>query len=299
VAPHAGGADTLTDGAMHDVLTTPARTPATVRIEPARGLWRSLGLREAWTARELLLLLAWRDIRVRYKQTVFGAAWALIQPLLTMVVFSIFFGRLAKVPSDGIPYPLFAAAALVPWTYFSNALSQSSMSLVATPDLITKIYFPRVLIPCSAVLAGLLDFAIAFVVLVVMALAYGEHPGAEVLVVVPLLALTVVTVVGVGLWLAALNVQYRDVRYALPFVVQLWLFVTPIAYPSSLLDEPWQTLFGLNPMAGVVEGFRWALTGADTAPGPMVIVSAVTALVLLVTGLLYFKRVEDRFADVV
>jgi lipopolysaccharide transport system permease protein len=279
---------------MDDALTT-----TTVRIEPPRGLWRSLGLREAWAARELLLLLAWRDIQVRYKQTVLGGAWALIQPLLTMVVFSVFFGSLAKVPSDGIPYPLFAAAALVPWTYFSNALSQSALSLVATPDLIAKIYFPRLLVPAAAVLAGLLDFAIAFVVLLVMAVAYGEPPGPEALLVVPLLALAVTTVLGCGFWLAALNVQYRDVRYALPFLVQLWLFITPIAYPSSLIDEPWQTLFGINPMAGVVEGFRWALTGADTAPGPMVLVSAVTAVVLLVTGVLYFKRVEDRFADVV
>jgi lipopolysaccharide transport system permease protein len=218
---------------------------------------------------------------------------------MTMVVFSVFFGRLAKIPSDGIPYPLFSAAALIPWMYFSNAINQSALSLITTPDLISKIYFPRLLIPFSPVLAGVLDFLIAFLVLIGMGLYYGVTVGIEALVIIPLLGLAMVTATGVGLWLAALNVQYRDVRYALPFILQIWLFATPIAFPSSLLSEPWRTLFGLNPMAGVVEGFRWALTGADTAPGPMVLVSVVAAVVLLVSGLVYFKRVEERFADVV
>jgi lipopolysaccharide transport system permease protein len=269
------------------------------RIQPPHGLWRSLELREAWGARELLLFFVWRDIKVRYKQTAFGAAWAVIPPVMTIVVFSIFLGSFAKVPSDGIPYPLFAASALIPWTYFANALSQAALSLVVTPDLIAKIYFPRMLVPAAAVVAGLIDLAISFLVLLCLGIYYGIVPGIEVLALFPLVLLAAVSALGAGLWLAALNVQYRDVRYALPFIVQFWLFATPVVFPSSLLPEPWRTLLGLNPMAGVVEGFRWAFAGANTAPGSTILISVVTALVILVTGTVYFKRVEDRFADVV
>jgi lipopolysaccharide transport system permease protein len=269
-----------------------------IRVEPARG-WRALDVKDVWRHRELLYFLTWRDVKVRYKQTAFGAGWAILQPLLTTLVFSVVFGRLAKIPSNGVPYPVFALAALVPWMFFSNAVTLGSNSITQTPDLITKIYFPRVLMPAASVLGGLLDVVIASSLLVAMTFYYGIVPGPEVLVLLPLLLLAVITALGVTLWLSALNVEYRDVRYALPFLVQLWLFATPVAYPSSLVDEPWRTILGLNPMAGVVEGFRWALLGTQPAPGPLVLASTATALFILVTGLVYFRRVEDRFADVI
>jgi lipopolysaccharide transport system permease protein len=271
--------------------------PVTV-IRPSHG-WRAVNLSEVWAYRELLYFLVWRDIKVRYKQTAFGASWAVIQPFFTMVIFSLFFGRLAGVPSDGLPYPIFAFAALVPWTFFANGLSMSANSLVGSQELIRKVYFPRLTIPTATVLAGLVDFAIAFVVLLGMMLAYGIVPGLTVLWTLPLLLLALVTSLGVGLWLSALNVQYRDVRHAVPFLTQLWLFATPIAYPSSLLGEPWRTLYALNPMVGVVEGFRWALLGAETAPGPMILVSSAAALALLLGGAFYFRRMERVFADIV
>jgi lipopolysaccharide transport system permease protein len=267
-------------------------------IRPSRG-WRAVNLREVWAYRELLYFLIWRDIKVRYKQTAFGASWAVIQPFFTMVIFSLFFGRLAGVPSDGLPYPIFAFAALVPWTFFANGLSMSANSLVGSQELIRKVYFPRLTIPTATVLAGLVDFSIAFVVLLGMMLVYGIVPGLTVLWTLPLLLLALVTSLGVGLWLSALNVQYRDVRHAVPFLTQLWLFATPIAYPSSLLGEPWRTLYALNPMVGVVEGFRWALLGAETAPGPMILVSTAAALALLLGGAFYFRRMERVFADIV
>jgi lipopolysaccharide transport system permease protein len=268
------------------------------RIRPSRG-WMALGLRELWEHRELLWFLAWRDVKVRYKQTALGAGWAILQPVVTMVVFSLFFGRLAKVPSDGLPYPIFSFAALVPWTFFSQSLSQSANSLVGSQNLITKVYFPRLAIPIATVLAGLVDFALAFVVLLGMMLAYGIVPGPQIVALLPLLLLALVTALGAGLWLSALNVQFRDVRYAVPFLTQLWLFLTPIAYPSSLLGEPWRTVYGLNPMAGVVEGFRWALLGSGEPPRPMLAASVLAALVLLVSGAFYFRRMEKTFADVV
>ena len=267
-------------------------------IRPSRG-WISLNLRDLWEYRELLYFLTWRDIKVRYKQTVLGAAWAIIQPFFTMIVFSLFFGRLAKIPSDGIPYPIFSYAALVPWTFFANGLAQSSSSLVASANLITKVYFPRLVIPISAVISGGVDFALAFVVLLGMMLFYGIVPTGAVVWLPLLLLLALVTSLGVGLWLTAMNVQFRDVRYAVPFLVQAWLFASPIAYPSSLLDEPWRTLYGINPMAGVIEGFRWALLGTETAPGPIILVSALMAVGLLVSGAFYFRRMEKTFADVV
>lgn len=268
------------------------------RIRPSRGRV-SLNLRELWDYRELLWFLVWRDVKVRYKQTVLGAGWAILQPIATMVVCSLFFGRLAGMPSDGLPYPVFSFAALVPWTFFSQGLSQSANSLVGSHNLITKVYFPRLAIPISTVLAGLVDFALAFAVLLVMMLAYGIVPGPEVVALAPLLLLAFVTSLGAGLWLSALNVQYRDVRYIVPFLTQLWLFLTPIAYPSSLLGEPWRTVYGLNPMAGVVEGFRWALLGTAEPPGPMLAASVLAALALLAGGALYFRRTERTFADVI
>ena len=269
------------------------------RIEPSRGWSSALELGEVWRSRELVQFLTWRDIKVRYKQTILGGLWAVLQPFLTMVVFSLFFGHLAKIPSEGVPYPLFAFAGLVPWTYFSNSMTLSANSLVGTPDLVTKVYFPRVIMPAASVFGGLVDFALAFVVLVGLIAYYGVAPGIEVLLLVPLLALEIVTALGVALWLSALNVQYRDVRYVVPFLAQLWLFLTPVAYPSSLVGEPWRALLGLNPMTGVVEGFRWALLGTSPAPGPEVLISAVVALVLLAGGLLFFRRIEDQFPDVI
>ncbi|MBC7185498.1 MAG: ABC transporter permease [Calditrichaeota bacterium] len=270
-----------------------------LRIEPSRG-WVSLKLRELWEYRELLYFLTWRDVKVRYKQTVLGAAWAIIQPLFTMVVFSLFFGKLAKIPSDGIPYPIFSYAALVPWTFFANGMSQSSNSLVGAANLIKKIYFPRLVIPISAVVSGVVDFALAFIVLLGMMLAYGIVPTINVVFLPLLLLLAFVTALGVGMWLSAMNVQFRDVRYVVPFLTQFWMFATPIAYPSSLIqNDVLRTLYGINPMTGVIEGFRWALLNTNTAPGPMIIVSSLVAVALLVSGAFYFRRMEKTFADVV
>jgi lipopolysaccharide transport system permease protein len=267
-------------------------------VKPSEG-WTSLKLDELWEYRELLYFLTWRDIKVRYKQTVLGAAWAIIQPFFTMVVFSLFFGKLAKIPSDGIPYPIFAYAALVPWTFFANGLNQSSNSLVGSATLIQKVYFPRLVVPISSVISGVFDFILAFVVLLGMMLYYGIFPTVSIVWLPFLLLLTFITSLGVGLWLSALNVQFRDVRYTVPFLTQFWLFATPIAYPSSLLSEPWRTLYGINPMVGVVEGFRWALLGTDTAPGPIIIVSSFMAVTLLAGGAFYFRRLERTFADVI
>ena len=273
-------------------------SPNSLRIEPSRG-WVSLKLGEIWEYRELLYFLTWRDIKVRYKQTALGAAWAIIQPFFTMLVFSLFFGRLAKIPSDGVPYPIFSFAALVPWTFFANGLSQSSNSLVGSSNLITKVYFPRLIIPISAVISGVIDFALAMVVLFAMMIYYGVSPTINVLFLPLFVLLAFVTSLGVGLWLSALNVEYRDVRYVLPFVVQFWMFATPIAYPSTLLHDPWRTIYGLNPMVGVIEGFRWALLGTQTAPGPIIFVSSLAAILILLFGAFYFRRMEKTFADVV
>jgi len=275
-------------------------------IRPSQG-WRALDLREFWRYRGLLYFLVWRDVKVRYKQTALGASWAIIQPVFTMVVFSLFFGRLGGIPSDGLPYPIFSFAALVPWTFFANGLTHSANSLVGSQNLIKKVYFPRLAIPVGTVLAGVVDFALAFSVLIIMMLFYGIMPTWSVLWLLPLLGLALITSLGVGLWFSALNVQYRDVQYIAPFLVQLWLFLTPIAYPSSMLEERWRTVYALNPMAGVIEGFRWALlSGAEieggvelAAPGPMVAVSTAAAIAILVGGAFYFRRLERTFADVV
>ena len=269
-----------------------------IRIEPSRG-WISLKLNELWEYRELLYFLAWRDIKIRYKQTVLGAAWAIIQPFFTMVVFSVFFGRLAGIPSDGVPYPIFSFAGLVPWTFFANSLNQSSNSLVSSANLIQKVYFPRLAVPIATVFSGLVDFAVAFLMLLAMMLYYGMVPTLNVLWVPSFFLLALVTSLGVGLWLSAMNVRFRDIRYTVPFVIQFWLFATPVAYPSSLLSEPWRTLYGLNPMVGVIEGFRWGLLGTNTAPGSVIFVSSFVAIAILVGGAFYFRRVEKTFADIV
>jgi lipopolysaccharide transport system permease protein len=269
-----------------------------VSIGPSRG-WFDLQLRELLRYRELLYFLVWRDVKVRYRQTVLGAAWAILQPLLGMVVFSLFFGRLAGVPSEGVPYPIFSYTALVPWQFFANGVTQSANSLVGSAGLLTKVYFPRLVIPSSSILSGVVDFLLAFLVLLGMMLFYGIAPTANAIWLPLLLLLALVTSLGVGIWLAALNVEYRDVRYVVPFLLQLWLFATPVVYPSSLVPEAWRAIYALNPMVGVVEGFRWALLGTATAPGPMVFVSALAAFVIFVGGIVYFRRMEDTFADVV
>ena len=271
--------------------------PRTVII-PSRG-WVSLKLGELWEYRELLYFFIWRDVKVRYKQTALGVAWAVLQPLFTMVIFSLFFGRLAKMPSDGVPYPIFAFAALIPWMFFANGLNQASNSLVANSNLINKVYFPRLTMPIASVLGGLVDFVSAFLMLLGMMVYFEIYPTVNVVWIPAFLLLALVTSLAVSIGLAALNVHYRDVRHTVPFIVQCWLFATPIAYPSSLLPEAWRAVYAINPMVGVVEGFRWALLGTDTSPGPMILVSSLAALTLLVGAALYFRRLERSFADVI
>lgn len=279
--------------------------PVTI-IKPSRG-WVSLRLDEVWQFRELFYFFIWRDIKVRYKQTVLGAAWAIIVPFMNMVVFSLFFGRLADMPSDDIPYPLWNFAALVPWQFFTNGVNNSANSLVTNANMIKKIFFPRLVLPTAAAVSGIVDFILAFLVLLLMALGYHVFNIAGFSVSLTLnvlwlplfLLLAVTTSLGVGLWLSAMNVQFRDVRHVVPFLVQFWLFATPIAYPSSLIPEAWRVVYGLNPMAGVVEGFRWTLLNTPAPPGAMLAVSAVTSLVLLTSGAYYFRRLEKTFADVV
>jgi len=272
--------------------------PPIAFIKPPSKL-TAIDWRELYQYRELLYFSIWRDIKVRYKQTALGATWAVIQPFMTMVVFSIFFGRLAGLPSEGVPYPIFTYTALVPWTYFANALTQSSSSLVEQERVVTKVYFPRLLVPLAPVVAGLLDLFISFFVLILMMLFYGITPTATVLTLPLFILLAAATAFSVGLWLSAINVQYRDVRYTIPFIIQFWLFATPVAYSASLVPEYLRPLYGLNPMVGVVEGFRWALLGNRPAPGPLLLVSVLVVIVLLVSGLYYFRRMEDSFADVI
>jgi lipopolysaccharide transport system permease protein len=260
--------------------------------------WVALNLRDLWAYREVLYFLMWRDIKVRYKQTLFGVAWAIIQPLFTMLIFSLFFGRLAGIPSDGIPYPLFAYSGLVPWMFFANAVSNGGNSLVGSPNLITKVYFPRMIIPCAAVGAGLMDFAIAFVFLLILMVPYGVVVTWNLLMVPVLIILTTLLALGLGMWLAALNVQYRDVRYALPFLIQLGMFATPIIYPASLVPAQWHWVLALNPLAGLVEGYRTALFGQEWHWMVFSISSSVT-LVSLVVFAYTFRRMEKNFADVV
>lgn len=284
----------IIDHTAEDVLKT--KRPKLI-LEPSRG-WTSLQLKELWEYRELLYFLIWRDVKVRYKQTVLGAAWAVIQPVFTMLVFSLFFGKLGKIPSDGIPYPLFSYSALLPWNFFAQSINESSNSLVGSSSLIRKVYFPRLVIPIAGVLAGLVDFGIAFVVLIGMVIYYKVHFTLNLLLLPLFLLLAIGASLGVGLWLSALNVKYRDVRFTLPFLTQFWLFATPVAYPSSMLQEPWRTVYGLNPMVGVVEGFRWALLNTSP-PGPMIGLSALVTILMVVLGAFYFRRMEKTFADLV
>ncbi len=278
-----------------DRLPSPSVKPVR-HIEASKNV--SLGMKELWDYRGLIYFLVWRDIKVRYKQTVMGASWALLQPFFTMVIFSLFFGKLAQVPSDGIPYPIFSYAALVPWMFFANGLQNSSNSLVSNVEMLKKVYFPRLTMPLSAIIAGLLDFGIAFGLLLVMMLYFHIIPNTNIIWIPFFLLLAVITVFGAGFWLSALNVQYRDVRYIVPFLVQAWMFATPIAYPSSLVPEPWRALFGINPMAGVIEGFRWALLGVDTRPSPIILVSFFVSVALFISGMYYFRKMEKTFADV-
>jgi lipopolysaccharide transport system permease protein len=267
------------------------------RIAPPGG-WLDLNLAEVWAHRELLYFFVWRDIKVRYKQTVIGAGWAVLQPVLTMAVFTLFFGRLARIPSDGIPYPVFFFAAILPWMYFANALSGATSAMVENQRIITKVYFPRLLLPAAPVVSGLMDFAIGLLLLGALMLFYGIAPGARALLLPVFLLLAVLTALGAGLWLAALNAVYRDVRYAIPFLIQLWMFASPVAYPSTLVPEHWRWLYGLNPMAGVIEGFRWSLAGHGQPPGPLLAVSVAAVLLLLLGGLAYFQRTESTVADI-
>ena len=269
-----------------------------MRIAPPHG-WFEVRFRELWQYRELLYFLVWRDLKIRYKQTAVGVLWVVLQPLLTMAVFTLFFGRLAKLPSQGLPYPVFYFAALVPWTYFSSALMNATTIVVENQRVITKVYFPRLILPFSAVLSGLVDFSIGFVVLAAVTLGYGMRPGVAALSLPALLFLAIATALGVGLWLSALNALYRDVKYVMPFLVQFWLLASPVAYPSSLVPERWRWLYGLNPMAGVIEGFRWALTGHGQAPGAVLAASAGMVLVVLAGGLLFFQRTESTVTDLV
>lgn len=267
-----------------------------IRIEPARG-WVALKLREIWPYRELLYFLVWRDVKVRYKQTAIGAAWAIVQPLLTMIIFTLVFDKFAKMPSNGLPYPIFSFAALLPWTYFSKALNQSILSVVSNANLITKVYFPRLLLPTAAVLSGIVDFAISFLFFLVLMVWYGIVPTSAVIFLPGFIVLAMLTALAVSLWLSVINVRYRDVGQAIPFVVQLWMFASPVAYPISVVPEKWRLFYSLNPMAGVIEGFRWALTGSERPPVVPIILSALIVGLLLYGGVLFFRRMESTFAD--
>ncbi len=293
----------MTATAVADRPPTPptvlgAPPPAVVRIRPSGG-WRAVDLAEMWRYRELLAFLTLRDIKLRYKQTALGVAWAVMQPLFTMAVFAVFFGKLGKLPSDGQPYAIFVLAALVPWQLFSYALTQSSNSLVAEQRLITKVYFPRLIVPVASVLSGLVDCAVALGLVLLGMAVLGLAPTPAILCVPLFAGFALLTALAVGLWLAALNVQYRDVRYTIPFLTQFWLFASPVAYPASLVPEAYRPLYGLNPMAGVIEGFRWALLGTDAPNWGLMAVSAAVVALLLVGGVLYFRRMESTFADVV
>jgi lipopolysaccharide transport system permease protein len=268
----------------------------TIRIEPPRGILE-LRLREVWNYRELLYFFVWRDVKIRYKQTAIGVLWVVLQPVLNMLVFTLFFGRLAKLPSDGLPYPVFYFAALVPWTYFAYALQMTTNVVVDNQQVITKVYFPRLILPISAVLSGLVDFCIGFGVLAIFTAAYRIRPTLAALWLPVLLLLAVLTALGVGLWMSALNALYRDVRYVVPFVVSFWMFASPVAYPSSLVPVKWRWLYGLNPMAGVIDGFRWAITGRGQAPGLLLLASSGAVAVVLLGGLFFFNRMESTVAD--
>jgi len=280
-------------------ITKVTHEPTTVYIKPTKGL-AALNLRDLWIYRELVFFMVWRDVKVKYKQTLLGMAWAVIQPVMTMVVFTFVFGSVAKVATDGIPYPIFSFAALLPWGLFETALNQGSRSLVAHNSMVTKIYFPRLILPMSSVFAGLVDFVIAFVILIVLMIYYRMPPAYDLLWTLPFfILLAILTALGVALWLSAINVKYRDVNQALPFLTRFWLFVTPIAYSSEIITGKWQYLYYVNPMAGVVDGFRWALLGSGAGPGPHLWVSAGISVLVLISGLFYFRSMEKTFADMI
>ncbi len=272
--------------------------PATLRITPPSRWW-VMPFGELWAYRELIYFFVWRDIKIRYKQTAIGAAWAVLQPFLTMLVFTLFFGRLAHIPSGGLPYPIFYYSALLPWMYFAAALQNATSTIVENQRLITKVYFPRLALPLSSVLSGLVDFGVSFLMFVAMMAYYRVRPTAVILWLPVFLLLAILTALGVGLWLSALNAIYRDVRYVVPFLVQFWMFASPVAYPSSLVPEKWRWLYGLNPMAGVIEGFRWSLAGNGSAPGALLFVSAGVVILVLLGGVAYFQKMETTIADVV
>ncbi|MFV2081279.1 MAG: ABC transporter permease [bacterium] len=280
------------------VELSPKSVAVTTVIEPSRG-WLAINFREVWSYRELLTLLIWRDISIRYRQSLVGIGWAVIQPVMTMLIFTVIFGKFAKLPSDGIPYPIFTFCALLPWTYFARSLTDSSDSLVASSHLITKVYFPRLVLPLSKVFAGLVDFCIAFVLLLGMMVYYGIKPTMGIFLLPIFMIIAILTALGVGLWLTALNVRYRDIKFVVPFLTQIWLYASPVAYTSSLVPPKWQWLYGMNPMVGVIEGFRWALLGRVMPNPTMMLVSFSVVLVLLFSGLFYFRRVERTFADII
>jgi lipopolysaccharide transport system permease protein len=274
-------------------------SPETIRLQPTKGFSRVLAPKELLRYRDLAGQIALRDITVRYRQTLLGAAWAVLQPIGFMVVFSLFFGNLAGVASDGLPYPLFSLAALVPWTFFANALLLGSDSLVSNSALVSKIYFPRIFMPAGILVAGCVDLAISLVILLAIVLVWGLTPSLAILSLPLLIAIAALAALGTSTALSAINVRYRDVRYVVPFAIQIWLFATPVVYPSSLIDEPWRTLSAINPMVGAVEGFRWATLGSGAPPWELIGISAVSAIAILLLGLAYFDRVERGFADYV
>lgn len=279
-------------------MTTQQPQEEIIFLRPSKG-WSALNLRDLWRYRELIYFLTWRDIKVRYKQTVLGAAWAIIQPLLNMVVLSIIFGRFANMPTDGIPRPIFTYSALLPWGLFSKALSDAGRSMLSNRSMVTKVYFPRLIIPLASVLGGLVDFLIQFVILIGMMVYYKFYPTPAIVTLPFFLLLSLTTALGVGLWLSALNVLYRDVGYIIPYLTQLWLLLTPVAYSVSVVPEQWRLLYSLNPMVGVVEGFRWALLGSAPPPWPLLMVSTLISFTLLISGMFFFRRMERTFADMV
>ncbi|MEW6028223.1 MAG: ABC transporter permease [Chloroflexota bacterium] len=284
---------------MAEAIQTVRHEPPTIYIKPSTGL-AALNLRDLWTYRELVFFMIWRELKVRYKQTLLGAAWAIIQPVMTMVVFNFLFGKVAKVPTDGIPYPIFAYSALLPWGLFTTALNQASRSLTSNHNMISKVYFPRLVLPISSVLAGLVDFAISFVILIGLMIYYKITPTWTALWALPFfLLLAILTALGVALWLSAINVKYRDVNYALPFLTQFWMFITPVAYSAKIISDQWQIVYSLNPMAGVVNGFRWALLGSGSGPNAALWVSVAISMLVLVGGLFYFRNMERTFADTI
>jgi lipopolysaccharide transport system permease protein len=283
---------------MIDPQHNPAVSTPVIRIRPSSGRLAT-GLKELWDYRELLYFLVWRDVKVRYKQTAIGATWAVIQPLMTMVIFTVVFAKFAKMPSDGLPYPIFSYAALLPWTYFAKALNQSVLSVVGDAHLITKVYFPRLLLPVSAVIGGLIDFAVSFVFLLGMMAWYGITPTWGMLLLPGFVLLTMLTALSISLWLSVINVRYRDIGQGIPFLIQIWLFASPVAYPASVVPESWRSLYNLNPLAGIIEGFRWALLGHQSPPIVALMSTTAIVLALLYGGIVFFKRMEKTFADVV